>query len=111
MAASNHVELEGRDRSHARVGAGLLTRWNLPERIVHAVEYHHSIVDSSVSPLAKLVIAGHAFTAELGANGPEPAVSMIEAMHMLRLDIRPASIVEEIEEELVSITNVLELVR
>ena len=30
---------------------------------------------------------------------------------MLRLDIRPATIVEEIEEELVSITNVLEFVR
>lgn len=111
MAASNHVELEGRDRSHARVGAGLLTRWNLPERLVQAVEHHHSIVDSSVSPLAKLVIAGHAFTEELGANGPEPAVSVIEALHMLRLDVRPATVIDEIEEELVTITNVLELVR
>jgi hypothetical protein len=36
---------------------------------------------------------------------------VIEALHMLRLDIRPATIIEEIEEELVTITSVLEVVR
>lgn len=111
MAASNNVDLEGRDRSHARIGSGLLSRWNLPERIVLAVETHHSIVDSSVSPLAKLIIAGHAFAEELGAHGPEASVSMIEAMHILRLDMRPATLLDDIEEELVIQTAVLELAR
>lgn len=111
MAASNQVDLEGRDRSHARIGSGLLGRWNLPERIVLATDTHHSIVDSSVSPLAKLVIAGHAFAEELGANGPETTVSIIEAMHILRLDMRPATLLDDIEEELVIHTSVLELAR
>lgn len=111
MAASNQVELEGRDRSHGRIAAGLLTRWNLPDRVVRAVDTHHSIVDSSVSPLAKIVIAGHAFTEELGANGPEAAVSVIEALHIMRLEVRPERVIEEIEEELAIVASALELVR
>ena len=108
MAASNHHELSDHDRSHGRLGADMLSRWNFPELFVQAVHHHHATVDASVSPQARLLIAAHAFAAELGANGPEASVSVIEAMHIMHLDVRASTILNEIESELVTQTSILE---
>lgn len=110
FVASNHAELEDRDRSHARLGAELLSRWNFPERIVQAVGSHHQTVDASVTPMARLLIAAHSFANELGANGPESAVSTIEALHILHLDVKASVIIDEIESDVMALTSVLETV-
>lgn len=93
------------DQDHAALGARLLTRWNLPERIATAVNLHHARPAALAGPLERIVVAGHAFAASLGAAGPERPMTTTEALHLVGLgDARPAAIASEIEQELAVVT-------
>jgi putative nucleotidyltransferase with HDIG domain len=93
------------DQDHAASGARLLSRWNLPERIAAAVNLHHARPAALAGPLERIVVAGHAFAASLGAGGPERPMTTTEALHLIGLgDARSAAIVAEIEQELSVVT-------
>lgn len=91
---------------HAAIGARLLSRWNLPDRIVAAVNLHHARPAALTVPLERVVVAGHAFAAALGVPGPERAITTTEALLLVGLpDARPAAITAEIEQELANVTS------
>jgi putative nucleotidyltransferase with HDIG domain len=93
------------DQDHAAHGARLLSRWNLPERIATAVNLHHARPAALTGPLERVVVAGHAFAAALGAAGPERSISITEALHLVGLpEVRPTVITAEIEQELANVT-------
>lgn len=111
MAATNGVELDERDRTHARLGGELLDRWNMPAELVNSVTRHHSAIDVGTSRLTRVVMAAHPFVEALGAGSPELNITMIEGLHALRIDAREQTILGEIERDLVPITSVLEHVQ
>ncbi len=100
LAASNHEELAKFDRTHTQLGAQLLTRWNLPERITSAVNAHHTLVDASVGPMAKLLMVAHSLAAELGDTIPEHRMPLNEALNLLNIAPKPTPLIAETEAEL-----------
>ena len=94
------------DQDHAGLGARLLARWNLPDRIVGAVQQHHTRPASLAVPLDRVVVAAHAFAVAVGAPAPERAISTIEALQLVGLvDARVDRITAEIEAEITNITS------
>lgn len=107
-AATNGTLSETTGIDHPRVGGRLLTRWNLPERTVAAVEHHHARADALVDPLERIVVAAHGIAKAMDAGGPEPAPSKLESMRLVSLgSVRASTIIDETEQELLTLTTVL----
>ena len=97
---------ENADQDHAAIGSQLLSRWNLPDRIVASVRLHHARPAALAAPIDKLVVAAHAFAAALGASSPERAIQPIEALQLLQLpDLRQSAVMADVESELASVTS------
>jgi putative nucleotidyltransferase with HDIG domain len=108
LAASNGVEVTANDVDHTAAGADLLARWNLPDRIVAAVQHHHTRTNALNAPLDKLVVAAHGLVAAMGVACPERSISPTEAQILVNLtDIRQTVLLAQIESELVGLTNEL----
>ena len=106
LAASNGVADPETD--HASTGAALLARWNLPDRVVTAVQQHHTRPSGLTAPLDKIVAAAHAFAGALGVPTPEKSMTTAEATQLTNLgDVRQSVLMAEIEAELTSITSEL----
>ncbi len=106
LAASNGVPDPGVD--HASTGAALLARWNLPDRIVAAVQQHHTRPSGLTAPLDRVLAASHAFAAALGVGSPEKSMTVAEAVQIVNLaDLRQSVLLAEIESELTSLTSEL----
>lgn len=98
--------LEQPDVDHAALGARLLGRWNLPDRIVGAVNLHHARPAGLTTPLDRVVVAAHAFAAALGAPSPERSLSTAEALQLVGLhDARTERVLAEIETEIDAVTT------
>lgn len=54
--------------THAELGARVLQKWNFPEDIVDAIEFHHHPKDAKFAPLAGLVHLGDMATLMLGVG-------------------------------------------
>ena len=107
-AASNGVDLAATDTDHTTAGAELLARWNLPDRIVAAVQQHHTRSNALSAPLDRLVVAAHGLVAAMGVPSPERAIPAAEALVLVNLsDIRQAVLLGQIENELIGLTNEL----
>lgn len=108
LAASNGVALGSNDNDHTTGGAALLTRWNLPDRIVAAVQQHHTRTNALNASLDRLVVAAHALTAAMGVPCPERSIQPAEALVLVNLtDVRQKLLLGQIEAELVSLSNEL----
>ena len=60
LAASDGITLPSSDTDRTTVGAELLARWNLPERIVGAVRQHHTRTNASTLHVDEVPPALHA---------------------------------------------------
>jgi putative nucleotidyltransferase with HDIG domain len=90
---------------HHILGAALLTKWNLPERVVGAVQQHHTRANVVIAPLDRIVVAGHGLAVALGATGPERAATPAEALAAVGLsNMRVNTLLAEVEQELTSMT-------
>lgn len=91
--------------SHNQVGARLLERWNLPERLVRAVRHHHVNPELVGDEFSRIIVVGHIVAnAVTGAAGRETPPSLSEALAVAGLSLeRPSALVAECERELVSI--------
>jgi putative nucleotidyltransferase with HDIG domain len=108
LTASNGDVFEGldTDADHAALGGSLLSRWNLPDRVVAAVQQHHTRATLLIAPLDRLLVAGHGLAVALGASSPERAATPPEALAAVNLGhLRPTAVLAEIEQELASLTN------
>lgn len=106
LASSNGVG--DPDIDHAGAGAALLARWNLPDRIVSAVQQHHTRPGGLTAPLDRIVGAAHAYAAALGAPTSERSMTTAEATQLVNLgDVRQAALLGEIEAELTTLTSEL----
>ena len=93
---------------HSDLGADLLRRWNLPDRIVTTVRTHHAKATALTPPLLRAVVVGHAVADALGAPGPERSISMVEAMELAELgSMKQAVLLDEVETEIASVTSAL----
>lgn len=54
--------------THAELGARVLQKWNFPEDVVDAIEFHHHPQDAKFAPLAGLVHLGDMATLMLGVG-------------------------------------------
>ena len=54
--------------THAELGARVLQKWNFPEDIVDAIEFHHHPQGAKFAPLAGLVHRGDMATLMLGVG-------------------------------------------
>lgn len=54
--------------THAELGARVLEKWNFPEEIVDAIEFHHDPKEAKFKPLAGLVHLGDMATIMLGVG-------------------------------------------
>ena len=107
LAASNGVALAS-NADHIALGAELLTRWNLPDRIVAAVQQHHTRTNALNAPLDRLVVAAHGLVAAMGVPCPERSISPAEALVLVNLsDVRQTVLLGQIESELIGLTNEL----
>lgn len=96
------------DLEHASLGGRLLSKWNLPDRIVGAVTQHHARPAALTTPLDRVVVAAHAFATAMGATSPERSLTTIEALHLVGLgDARLSAITSDIESELDAVTSEL----
>ncbi len=94
------------DQDHAALGAQLLGRWNLTDRIVAAVNLHHAPSDALAAPLDRVLAAAHAFAAALGAPSPERSMPVAEALQLVGLgDVRATAVLGEIEQLVGSVTS------
>jgi putative nucleotidyltransferase with HDIG domain len=108
LAASNGIALPSNDTDHTSVGADLLARWNLPDRIVGAVQQHHTRTNAINAPLDRLVVAAHGLVAAMGVPCPERSISPAEALVILNMsDFRQTVLLGQIESELIGLTNEL----
>lgn len=108
LAASNGMALPSPYTDHSALGAELLTRWNLPERIVAAVQQHHTRTNALNAPLDRLVVAAHGLVAAMGVPCPERSISPAEALVLVNLsDVRQTVLLGQIESELISLTHEL----
>ena len=106
LAASNRVA--GPETDHGSTGAAGVARWNLPDRVVTAVQQHHTRPSGLTAPLDKIVAAAHAFAGALGVPTPEKSMTTAEATQLTNLgDVRQSVLMAEIEAELTSITSEL----
>ena len=64
----NEAEKEAMNISHAEIGSYLLNLWGLPEKVVEAVLYHHSINDLNFNDYN---ISSIVYLANLLVNSPE----------------------------------------
>jgi HD-like signal output (HDOD) protein len=108
LAASNGVDVAANDTDHAAAGADLLARWNLPERIVSAVQHDHARATTLHAPLDRLVVAAHGIVGAMGVPSPERTLSSREALALVNLsNVRPSLIVDQVETELAALTGEL----
>jgi putative nucleotidyltransferase with HDIG domain len=108
LAASSGVAVTANDVDHTSAGAALLTRWNLPDRIVGAVQQHHTRTNALNAPLDRLIAAAHGLVAEMGVPSPEPSISPAEAVMLIDLtDVRQSVLFDQIESEISGLTNEL----
>ncbi len=108
LAASDGITLPSSDTDHTTVGAELLARWNLPERIVGAVRQHHTRTNAISAPLDRLVVAAHGLVAAMGVPCPERSISPAEALLIVDMsDFRQTVLLAQIESELIGLTNEL----
>ena len=92
---------------HAETGAGLLQRWNLPDRVVEGVRHHHARPQGLVGNLERLVAASGSFARELGAGGPERSMSLHEAAQLVQAGRRPEDLLAAIDDEVTRRTAIV----
>ncbi len=94
IAASEGIPLQEAESrwlgfDHAQAGAELARRWNLPEIVCHAIEFHHEPERSQAEPLADCVHIADALAIQacLGAGGDGLRCDLdSQAWHRLELD-------------------------
>jgi len=67
------VELKAFGVTHADLGACLLTKWNLPPRVIEAVQHHHNPAAYTQSGLTPLAVA-HVADALLPSLNTQPSI-------------------------------------
>jgi putative nucleotidyltransferase with HDIG domain len=96
------------EADHSSAGADLLARWNLPDRIVAAVQQHHTRTSALNAPLDRLIVAAHGLVAAMGVPSPERSISPGEALILAGVfDIRQSAMFDQIESELITLTHEL----
>jgi putative nucleotidyltransferase with HDIG domain len=87
---------------HARLGADLLDRWNLPERMVNAVRLHHTPAPEVLpDTTSRLLAAAHTLAGHLDdAVGRDKDLELSEALALIELAEKPSAVLAEIEREL-----------
>jgi putative nucleotidyltransferase with HDIG domain len=108
LAASTKAGEVPNEADHTSAGADLLARWNLPDRIVAAVQQHHTRTSALNAPLDRLIVAAHGLVAAMGVPSPERSISPAEALVVAGvLDVRQTVVLDQIESELIGLTNEL----
>jgi HD-like signal output (HDOD) protein len=108
LAASSGLVMPPNDVEHAAVGADLLARWNLPDRVVSAVRNDHIRSSALNAPLDRLVVASHGIVAAMGVPSPERSLTPAEALRLVNLThVRQSLLTDQIDAELGSLTSEL----
>jgi putative nucleotidyltransferase with HDIG domain len=108
LAASSDHPVAPSESDHTSAGAELLARWNLPDRIVTAVQQHHTRTSALNAPLDRLIVGAHGLVAAMGVPSPERSISPNEALVLVGVfDMRPNALLDQIESELIGLTNEL----
>ena len=104
------MEREVLATDHAEIGSWLARSWNLPEKLIEPIAFHHHVDKSvehrtctAVVHLADVLVKGYGF----GSNGGEyvPFIQSVAWKHLGLSEAMLGKIIEAMEDELMSALN------